>query len=126
MAQKNRRAGQSEALEKSIRERRTSELRFRESEHYYRELLEYLPIGVYRTTPSGKIIEANLMLAEILGYDRPEDLHDVDVNSLYVHKSDRDDHLKKLDARLTHFTEFELRRKDGRIERYGVATLYIK
>jgi diguanylate cyclase (GGDEF)-like protein/PAS domain S-box-containing protein len=115
MAKKGKRTAQSEKIEQSVRERRTVELQFRESEHYYRELLEHLPVGVYRTTPSGNIIEANRMLAEILGYERPEDLHDVDVNSLYVQKSDREDHLKKLDASLTYFTEFELRRRDGRI-----------
>jgi PAS domain S-box-containing protein len=94
-------------------QRRDMELRLRESEKNYRDLLDHLPVGVYRTTPDGRIIEANRMLALLLGYSRPEQLRDLNVNDMYVQKSDRDEHLKKLDTSLTYFTEFELRRKDG-------------
>ncbi len=98
-----------------VNERRELELRLRASENNYRTLLDHLPVGVYRTTPDGRIIEANRMLALLLGYPRPEQLRDVNVNDLYVQKSDRDEHLKKLDTSLTYFTEFELRRRDGRV-----------
>jgi diguanylate cyclase (GGDEF)-like protein/PAS domain S-box-containing protein len=70
-------------------------------------------VGVYRTTPDGKIIEANQALANMLGYDSHEDLKDINVKDLYVRESDRTDHLKKLDESGTFFTEFELFRKDG-------------
>jgi len=98
-----------------VRLRRELELRLRESERNYRDLLDHLPVGVYRTTPDGRIIETNRILALLLGFSRPEQLRDVNVNDLYVQKSDRDEHLKKLDTSLTYFTEFELRRKDGRV-----------
>ncbi len=86
-----------------------------ESEKRYQDLLEHLPVGVYRTTPDGKIIEANQALANMLGYESHEDLKNVNVTDLYVRAEDRADHLEKLDARGTFFTEFELRRKDGQI-----------
>ena len=87
--------------------------RFFESEKRYQDLLEHLPVGVYRTTPDGKIIEANQALANMLGYDSHEDLKDINVKDLYVRESDRIDHLKKLDESGTFFTEFKLFRKDG-------------
>jgi diguanylate cyclase (GGDEF)-like protein/PAS domain S-box-containing protein len=98
-----------------VKQRRELELRLRSSENNYRALLDHLPLGVYRTTPDGRIIEANRMLALLLGYSRPEQLRNINVNDLYVQKSDRDEHLKKLDTSLTYFTEFELRRHDGRV-----------
>jgi diguanylate cyclase (GGDEF)-like protein/PAS domain S-box-containing protein len=86
-----------------------------ESEKRYQDLLEHLPVGVCRTTPDGKIIEANQALANMLGYESHEDLKNVNVTDLYVRAEDRADHLEKLDVRGIYFTEFELRRKDGQI-----------
>jgi diguanylate cyclase (GGDEF)-like protein/PAS domain S-box-containing protein len=87
--------------------------RFLESEKRFRNLLEHLPVGVYRTSPDGKIIETNQALATMLGYESHEDLKDVNVKDLYVRAQDRIEHLKKLDVKGTFFAEFELRRKDG-------------
>jgi PAS domain S-box-containing protein len=39
-----------------------------ESEKQSRDLLENLPIGIYQTTPQGKILYANPMLVKMLGY----------------------------------------------------------
>ena len=105
----------AKAVAELVTQRRELELRLRVSENNYRAMLDHLPLGVYRTTPDGRIIEANRMLSLLLGYSRPEQLKDINVNDLYVQKSDRDDHLKKLDTSLTYFTEFELRRNDGRV-----------
>ena len=91
------------------------EKRYLESEKRYQDLLDHLPVGVYRTTPDGKIIEANPALAKMLGYASHEDLKDVNVKDLYVRSKDRTEHLKKLDVEGTFFAEFELRRKDGLI-----------
>lgn len=102
-------------IRNAAQERRRVESLLRVSEKKYRDLLEHLPVGVYLSTPSGKIIEANNNLADLLGYDDPVDLKNINVNSFYVKKSDRKEHLKKLDMSLTYFSEFELRRKDGQI-----------
>lgn len=90
------------------------EERFLESEKRFQDLLEHLPVGVYRTTPDGRIVEANQALAKMLGYMSHADLKDVNVKDLYVRPNDRTEHLKKLDARGTFFTEFQLLRKDGK------------
>jgi diguanylate cyclase (GGDEF)-like protein/PAS domain S-box-containing protein len=76
--------------------------------------LDHLPVGVYRTTPDGKIIEANQALVEILGCRSEEELKDVNVKNLYIKQRDRTKHLEKLESKSTHFAEFELKCMDGR------------
>ncbi|HEX7502672.1 MAG TPA: PAS domain S-box protein, partial [Acidobacteriota bacterium] len=39
------------------------------SEERYRQLFENVPIGIYRTTPDGRIIDSNPALVAMLGYD---------------------------------------------------------
>jgi len=85
-----------------------------ESELRYQDLLLHLPVGVYRTTTEGRIIEANQALADILGCKRIADLWQVNVNDFYIKKKERQDHMQRLAARLTDFSEFELRRRDGK------------
>ncbi len=96
------------------RETSAFEKRFFESAKRYRHLLEHLPVGVYRTTPDGTIIEANQALALMLGYADSVELKNINVKNLYVKREDRAEHLKKLDASETFFAEFELRRRDGK------------
>ena len=86
----------------------------KDSEKRFEELLEHLPVGVYRTTPDGTIIEANQTLVDMLGYHNEEELRDINVKSLYIKKRERIKHLEKLEFQNTHIAEFELKRKDGR------------
>ena len=37
----------------------------------YRDLVEHLPVGVYRTTLDGAMLEANQVIADMLGYRDP-------------------------------------------------------
>jgi len=78
----------------------------------YASLLNNLPVGVYRITADGKVLEANRQFARILGYQEPEELTKVSLNNLYVNKLDRRTQLERLrDAPV--FAEFELRQRDG-------------
>jgi PAS domain S-box-containing protein len=86
----------------------------RDSELRYLDLLQHLPAGVYRSTAGGQIIEANQALADILGYRRVKDLQRLNVNDFYVRKESRREHIERLAATLTAFSEFELRTRDGR------------
>ena len=92
-----------------------SEQKLRASERKYMDLLSHLPVGVYHTTPDGRIIEANQELANLLGYEHCSQLLNMHVDQLYVDTKDRDEHLKKLDTSFTSSAEFYLKRKDGRI-----------
>jgi len=85
----------------------------RKSNEKYVSLLNNLPVGVYRATLDGRILNANRQFAEILGYKDPCELRNVNLNDICVDKSGRQEHLERLrDAPL--FVEFELQRADGR------------
>jgi len=56
----------------------------------YHGLFENIPIGLYRTAPDGRILEANSMMAEILGYPSREALLGIDTTRLYMDPLDRD------------------------------------
>jgi len=53
---------------KQITERKQAEERLRESEERFRSIFEHSTIGIYRTTPDGRIVMANPALVSMLGY----------------------------------------------------------
>ncbi len=59
---------------RNITERKRAEEELRESEQRFRSLYENSTIGLYRTTPDGKIILANPTLVKMLGYSSFEEL----------------------------------------------------
>lgn len=75
-----------ETLEERVEER-TAKLR--ESEERYRTLFDGVPVGLYRTTPSGETLDANLALVDIMGYPSRDDYLRVDPATLYVDPQDR-------------------------------------
>ncbi|MEN6560385.1 MAG: sensor domain-containing diguanylate cyclase [Acidobacteriota bacterium] len=85
-----------------------------DGEDRYKALVEQLPVGVYRTTPEGLIVEANRALARILGFRRPRDLFACNVRDFYVRGEVRARYLARLSSKPTFFQEFELRKADGR------------
>ena len=90
-----------------------------------RSMLDNLPVGVYRATSDGRILEANRTFAELLGYSNVDEIKSVNLDDVYVRKTDRINHLEKLRDG-TVFAEFELKRKDGRtiwVRDYPKATL---
>jgi diguanylate cyclase (GGDEF)-like protein/PAS domain S-box-containing protein len=84
-------------------------------EERLRQLLSHLPVGVYRTTPEGRLLEGNAALAAILGFEKVGELREVDIRSLYLDHADRKKHLKDLKNTPVLFKEFPLRTRDGRI-----------
>lgn len=75
----------------------------------YETLVKHLPVGVYRTTPEGRIVEANPALARMLGVRTPSSLLRRSVMDFYVKSADRASHLEKLAGAPTYFKEYELR-----------------
>lgn len=100
-------------IAKSSRRRTVAEA-IKAGEERFRILVEHLPVGVYRTTPDGRFIEANPVLARMLGVRRPADLLRYNVKDFYIKETDRSEHLEKLAAKPRFFTEFELRSAEGR------------
>lgn len=60
----------------------------RKSEKRYRELFENVPLGLYSTTPDGKITDANPALVEILGYPDLETLLNREALELFLDPAD--------------------------------------
>jgi len=60
--EKIRVAGEKEKAEKDLKE----------SEERYRSLFERVPVGLYRTTPEGQVIDVNPALVHLLGYPSRE------------------------------------------------------
>ena len=58
-----------------------------DSRHY--EFLENVPVGVYRSTPDGRILYANPPLADLFGVESVEELKQVDLNDQGVAQVDR-------------------------------------
>lgn len=61
-------------IARDITERKLGEEALRESEERFRSLYENSTIGLYRTTPDGKILLANSALIEMLGYSTFDEL----------------------------------------------------
>ena len=69
--------------------------RERELERYER-LVENLPVGVFRTTIDGEIIEMNEATMDIYGAESPAQLQNKRAEELYIDDTDRDDLLDRL------------------------------
>jgi PAS domain S-box-containing protein len=76
-----------EHLEELVEER-TAELR--KSEERYRTLFDGVPVGLYRTTPTGQILDVNLAAVQMFGYlSREDTLSAVNTADVYVDPEER-------------------------------------
>ncbi|MCJ7739592.1 MAG: PAS domain S-box protein, partial [Anaerolineae bacterium] len=104
------------ATARDVTERQRAEKALRESEERYHNLFEGVPVGLYRTSPTGQILDTNPAARELLGYPDQESLMAVNVAGSYVNPEDR----VRWEALMTHrgvVTDFEVqwRRHDGEI-----------
>ena len=119
-----------------ITERRRVERALRESEERYHGLFEGVPVGLYRTTPAGRMLDANAALVKILGFPSLEALLEGNVADIYVDPEDRrrwqrafetatsaqsfETRVRRVDGAViwVRFTVRAFRDEDGRILRY--------
>jgi len=73
---------------RDITKQKQTEYALWESEKRYRSLFNGVPVGLYRTTLNGKILDANRALLEILGYPNRETLVHANAIELYVNPKD--------------------------------------
>jgi diguanylate cyclase (GGDEF)-like protein/PAS domain S-box-containing protein len=94
--------------------RNNAELRQRED--MYRSMFDNVPVGLYRTTPAGDILDMNKAAVEMLGYPSREALLQCHALDLYVDPSDRQrwQSLLKTQGEVHKF-EMQFRRYDGSI-----------
>ncbi len=86
----------------------------RSSEALYKSLFDGVPVGLFRTTPGGKILDVNLALVKMLGYPDQMALKALSAVDLYVSSEDRQrfrniltDHgiVRDFQVQLKHFTD---------------------
>jgi|GEM_PF-542973 len=101
----------------NINSRKKTELALRKSEEEYRNLFKNAIEGIYQSTPEGKLVNANPAMAQIVGYESPEELlsniRDI-TTQLYVDPKDREklQQLLRDEGEVKNF-ETKIYRKDG-------------
>jgi PAS domain S-box-containing protein len=84
------------------------------AEERYHSLVEHVPVGLFRTTSSGTILDANPAMVEMLKFKDREALLAINATSLYVNPDDRERGHRQQDAEgVTRDFQVELRTSDG-------------
>ncbi len=87
-----------------------------EAENRYRRLFEGVPVGLYRTTPSGQLEDVNPTLVQMLGYPNQQSLLTVRLVDLYLKEQTRQQWLALIEQEgVVRNFEVELLRSDGTI-----------
>lgn len=73
------------SIGRNITRRLIAEEAFLKAERKYKELIDNSPVGIYRTTPDGKVLFANKKLIEILGFSSFEELSKLDLEKNGYH-----------------------------------------
>ena len=95
-----------------ITERKQIADALKESEELYRNLIEKMPDGVYKSTHAGKFISVNPAMVAILGYDTKEDLKSIDIKTqLYFEENERIRLVSN--GKEDSFDVYKMKRKDG-------------
>jgi PAS domain S-box-containing protein len=101
----------------SERERRQTEELLKASERKYRNLFDNAPVGIFRTTSSGDVLDVNPTMARMVGASSPQEarnqFNDL-AHQLYADPRRRDEFLRQLrSGREVHDFEYEAVRIDG-------------
>lgn len=98
--------------ELSARSRTERELK--ESERRYRAMFEQNVAGAFRTTLDGEISDCNQALADLLGFDRPEELVGTSAGDHYADVAKREEWIAELREKgRVQNLELHLQRRDG-------------
>jgi PAS domain S-box-containing protein len=104
-----------------IEEHEKTEIILAAKENHYRAIFENAPVGIFQTTHEGKFIDANPALANMFGYDTPNELIETVNQSsiayvLYEHPDIRKETLKKALEKNDWITvETKFRHKQGHL-----------
>lgn len=104
------------AAARDITDRKQAEGALRESSERYRSLFEGVPVGIYRSTPRGEILDANPALVEMLGYGNRESVLAANATTFYADPAERSRWQRAVEhADAVYRHETQLRRRDGTI-----------
>ena len=101
-------------LEHNLTELRQTQAALKTSEEHYRSLFDGVPLGLFQTTPDGRILDANPALFQMLGYPNHEALLAANALDTYIDRSDRQRWQELMEAygKVLHF-ECRIRRHDN-------------
>ncbi len=92
----------------------TERRRIEDTCRHYHRLFDTVPVGLYRTTPDGQILDANLTFVHMLGYPDRAALLARNITELYVHPHERQLWQDSLRQKNTpHFFEVQFYRRNG-------------
>jgi PAS domain S-box-containing protein len=107
-------------------QKRTAEA-LRKSEKRYRELFNSVPIGLYRTTPEGSILDVNPAMLDILGYPDQDTLLQNNSLEIYIDPDDRKQFQRLLGEKgFVHDFTVQLCRHDGRSVWVSINTTIVR
>ncbi len=88
----------------------------KEAESRYRKLFDEVPVGLYRSSPDGAVLDANAALVEMLGFPDKETLQKANAESIYVDPQERAQwcQIMERDGVVINYEE-RLRRHDGKV-----------
>ncbi len=93
-----------------------AEEKLKESEDRYRILFERVPVGVYRTTPDGRLLDANPAMVELLAYPDQESIINANASDFYAYSPDRKKWLDEIDEKVVRPSyEERLITRDNRV-----------
>jgi two-component system NtrC family sensor kinase len=102
------------AIGQDVTRRKWAEQALVDSEKRYRSLFDGVPVGLYRSTPDGHILDANLAMVKMLGYPDRETLLKADAADLYADPRQREQWQGLLENQNVLLgMEWLLRRHDG-------------
>ena len=97
-----------------ITEREQAEDALRESEERYHRFFDEVLVGVYISTPDGRLLACNPAFARIFGFASVEDAMKTGLAAIYPDSQSREALLNLLrEKRKLEFNDMELRRRDG-------------
>jgi PAS domain S-box-containing protein len=96
------------------RERVRAEAALRDSEERHRSMFDHLPIGLFRTSVDGELLDANPTLVQILGHPDRDALEFEYARNFFVNPAHRQAFLHRLEFGVVRGFESELKRPDGR------------
>jgi PAS domain S-box-containing protein len=105
------------AMIQDVTKEKLMEEALQESEARYRGIFEHAVIGIFQSTPAGRLLSVNPAMARMHGYDSPEEMISgvTDLgHQLFVNLEDREE-LKRLmaEAGVVRGLEYQMRRHDG-------------
>ena len=97
-------------------EKKASNEALRKSEERYRSLFDGIPVGSYRSTPGGEILDANKAMVDMLGYPTRESLLAAKATDFYKDPKDRKRWKKTMeDEGVVRGFDVQLKKCDGSV-----------